>query len=329
MKLLIIGGTRFLGRHLVESVLARGHELTLFNRGKSNPELFPQIEQLRGDRDGGLDVLLGRRWDVVIDTSGYFPRIVQASAEALSQVVDCYVFISSISVYKDFTQPGMDESYPVATLQDEGIEEITNESYGALKALCEQAAERAMPGRVLVIRPGLIVGPHDATDRFTYWPYRVAQGGEMLAPGSPSQSVQFIDVRDLAEWTIRLVEERKTGIYNATGPDYPLTMGHFLEESRVTIGSETSFVWVSESFLVKRNLDELPLWVPEEEYPGFHTVNCRKAINDGLVFRPLADTVRATLAWRTGDATQVELRTGLKSEQEQQLLREWRESGEE
>lgn len=327
MKLLIIGGTRFLGRYLVESALARGHQLTLFNRGKSNPDLFPQVEQLRGDRDGNLAVLQGRHWDAVIDTCGYFPRLVRASAEALSNLVERYVFISSISVYADFSKPGIDEQYPVATLQDESVEEITNDTYGALKALCEQAAGQAMPGRVLVVRPGLIVGPHDFTDRFTYWPCRITQGGAMLAPGRPGQAIQFIDVRDLAEWIIRMVEAHKTGVYNATGPDNILTMEQLLEESKALTGNDISFVWVSEAFLVERKVEELPLWAPEEAYPGFHTVNCFKALDDGLTFRPLAETIQDTLRWRTDSIASNKLQVGLKPEREQQLLQEWREAG--
>jgi 2'-hydroxyisoflavone reductase len=318
MKLLIIGGTRFLGRHLTEAALERGHELTLFNRGQSNPHLFPDVEQLHGNRDGELAVLQNRHWDIVIDTSGYVPRIVRASAKALAHSVDRYIFISSISVYADFSKEGIDENAPVATLQDESIETINEETYGALKALCEQAVEQVMPGRVLIIRPGLIVGPHDPTDRFTYWPSRVAQGGEMLTPGKPQEPTQFIDVRDLAAWIIRMAEQHKTGIYNATGPDYPLSCGKFLEECKSVTGSDARFVWVSDKFLTDREVD-LPLWVPDS-YAGMRSVNCSKAIADGLTFRPVAETVRDTLAWKgTGE----ELKAGLKPEQERRLLQEW------
>ena len=199
MKLLILGGTVFLGRHLVEAAQARGHQLTLFNRGQHNPELFAGVEKLRGDRSGDLSALRGRRWDAVIDTCGYIPRIVRASAELLADAVDHYTFVSSLSVYADTSRPGIDESAPVGQLADETVEDITGETYGPLKALCEQAAGRALPGRVLTVRPGLIVGPHDPTDRFTYWPVRVARGGALLAPGRPERRVAFVDVRDLAE----------------------------------------------------------------------------------------------------------------------------------
>ncbi|HZR38739.1 MAG TPA: NAD-dependent epimerase/dehydratase family protein [Ktedonobacteraceae bacterium] len=320
MKLLIIGGTGFLGRHLTESALARGHELTLFNRGEHNPQLFPQVEKLHGDRDGDLAILQGRRWDAVIDTCGYVRRVVRASAGALANAVERYIFISTISVYADFSQLGIDEHSPVATVQDEDMEDRAPEYYGALKALCERTVEQVMPDRTLIIRPGLIVGPHDLTDRFTYWPYRVAQGGEMLAPGQPDQQTQFIDARDLAAWTIRMAEARATGLYNATGPDYPLTMGQFLEQCKAITGSNARFTWVPDKFLLDREI-YLPLWVPDE-HAGARAVNCSQAIRAGLTFRPLAETIRDTLSWKNGS----DLRTALKPEQEQELLREWQEN---
>ena len=255
MKLLILGGTIFLGRYLVEAALARGHQITLFNRGQHSPELYPAVEKLRGDRDGGLDVLRGRRWDAVVDTSGYLPRLVRASAELLADAVDHYTFISSISVYPHFRSVGLDESAPVGTLDDPTIEEITGESYGPLKALSEQAVEQALPGRTLVIRPGLIVGPHDYSDRFTYWVRRVAQGGELLAPVHPGWHTQIIDVRDLAEWTLRMVERQQAGVYNATGPDYDLTFGQLLDTCRTVSGSDARFTWVSEEFLAENEVE--------------------------------------------------------------------------
>ncbi len=318
MKLLIIGGTGFLGQHLVEAALARGHELTLFNRGQHGPALFPNVEQLHGNRDGDLALLQGRQWDAVIDTCGYVPRIVGASARILAHVVEHYTFISSISVYADFSKIGMDESAAVATLSDETVEEITNETYGALKALSEQAAQRAMPNRTLIIRPGLIVGPGDPTDRFTYWPYRVAQGGTMLAPGTPEQQTQSIDARDLAAWIVLMVEQQSTGTYNATGPDYKLTMGHFLDTCKTETHSDTQFVWVSDDFMRTHQV-ELPNYASQEE-AGFGAIDCSKAIREGLTFRPVAETVRDTLAWKGKD---VQLKVGLSREQEGKLLGEW------
>lgn len=327
MNILILGGTVFVGRHLVEVAVAHGHQVTLFNRGQRNPELFQEdryaaVEHLRGDRDGNLEALVGRKWDAVIDTCGYVPRIVQQSAQLLADQVQQYVFISTISVYADFNQAGIDESSPLGTLEDATTEEITGESYGPLKVLCEQAAERALPGRVLTIRPGLIVGPHDPTDRFTYWPVRVAAGGDILAPGDPEQQVQFIDVRDLAEWTMRMVEVGQCGVYNATGPQSVLTMQEFLETCRVTSKSDGNFIWVSEEFLQKEEVTpfvQMPLWVPKES-AGIEQVNCRKAIEAGLTFRPLSTTIHDTLAWHNERPADITLRAGISPEVEADLL---------
>ena len=326
MKLLILGGTVFLGRHIVESALERGHEVTLFNRGQHNPDLFPGVEKLHGDRNGDLSALEGRQWDAAIDTSGYVPRIVRASAEALRNSVKHYTFISSISVFVHLDRVGMDENAPLATLKDETVEEVTNETYGALKALCEQTVEQVLPGRTLVVRPGLIVGPNDPTDRFTYWPVRVARGGDMLAPGRPDQQTQFIDVRDLAAWIVRMVEAGKTSVYNATGPDYTLTWGQFLEECKSVANRDTNLVWVGNAFaadLMEKEVANFQPWVPEE-YASMRSVNCQKAFSAGLTFRPLADTIRDTLAWKNASPTGKEMRSGLAPEQEEQLLREWK-----
>jgi 2'-hydroxyisoflavone reductase len=328
MQLLIIGGTVFLGRHLVAAAQARGHTITLFNRGQHNPELFPDVEKLRGDRTSDLTALAGRRWEAAIDTCGYVPRVVRASAELLADAVEHYTFVSSISVYADFKKQGIDESDPVGTLADETVEEVTGESYGPLKALCEQAAERTMPGRVLNVRPGLIVGPHDPTDRFTYWPRRVAQGGAVLAPNQPEHGTQIIDVRDLAEWMIAMAEQRRVGIYNATGPEYRLTIGRVLEEAKAVSGSDAHFVWMSERFLLDAGVQpwsQVPLWVPEADpdNAGFDAVDCTKAIEAGLRFRPLAETIRDTLAWDATLPADRELRAGLTREREAELLQAW------
>lgn len=327
MKLLIIGGTVFLGRALVEAALAAGHDVTMFNRGQHNPDWFPQVEKLRGDRDGQMDALKGRRWDAVIDTCGYVPRIVRQSAELLADQVDHYTFISTLSVYASFREKGMDEGAPVGKLQDETVEQVTGETYGPLKALCEQTVETALPGRTLIVRPGLIVGPYDISDRFTYWPVRVAQGGEMLAPNRPGHVIQVIDVRDLAEWNIRLVEARVTGILNATGPDYTLTMGEVLDTSKTVSGSDAQITWMTEEFLLGEGVGpwmEVPLWMPESnpDYAGFSYFDLTKAFRQGLTFRPLADTIRDTLAW---DATRPpgERRAGMKREREAELLAKW------
>lgn len=331
MKILVIGGTQFLGRHIVQAALARGHELTLFHRGKTNPGLFAQVEEITGDRDQAADLALleGREWDTVIDVCGYFPRQVRTLARQLAPSVDRYVFISSVSAYRDFKEPNQDENSPLGQLEDETTETMTTETYGPLKAVCEREVEAAMPGRVLIIRPGIICGPHDPTDRFTYWPHRVAQGGEMLAPGQPDHRLLYIDVRDLAAWTIRQVEARQTGVYNTYGPDYPLTMAEFLEECRRVTGSQTEFVWVEEAFLKQAGvLGKIPLWWPATEpaLAGLSSIRSDKAIAAGLTYRPLAQTIQDTLSWeaaRPADQTHWE-RVGLNLQNEQQILQQWK-----
>jgi 2'-hydroxyisoflavone reductase len=331
-RILILGGTGFLGPQLVEIARARGHRITLFNRGKSNPHLFPEIEKLRGDRDGDLEALRGREWDAVIDTSGYVPRIVRASAELLAPAVEHYVFISSISVYANFARKDIDEQHPVGTLDDKDRDsEDVRAHYGQLKALCEQAAEASMPGRVANIRPGLIVGPGDGTDRFTYWPVRVARGGEVLAPGSGDDGTQFIDVRDLAAWTIEVVEMRHRGVYNAVGPDLPISMKAFLSECKRVTGSDATFTWVPADFLEAQKVApwmQMPMWIPAKgEDIGFASVSNRKAVERGLKFRPVEDTVRATLEWFRSlpEERQTRMRAGLPAEREAEVLSAWRD----
>lgn len=324
MRILIIGGTRFLGRHLVEAALARGHEVTLFNRGITNPNLFPQVEAVYGDREHDLDKLSGRSWDTVIDVAGYVPRIVRLSAEVLEPNVSRYVFISSLSVYADFRKIGIDESYPVGKIEGESVEEITGETYGPLKALCEKAVREIYGERALIIRPGLIVGPHDPTDRFTYWPVRVARGGDVLAPQKPQATTQIIDVRDLSDFIIKLVEENASGIYNATGPDYELTMGKLLEVSKQVSGSDANFKWASVEFLNQNKVEawsDIPAWIPDdEEGVGFARIDISKAIHAGLTFRPLEETVRDTLEWAKTRPTDHEWRAGLTAEREAEVL---------
>jgi 2'-hydroxyisoflavone reductase len=327
MKLLLLGGTRFLGRHMVDAALARGHTVTTFTRGEHDDVLPESVERLRGNRDGDLVALEGRRWDAVIDTSGYVPRVARAAAELLAGATDRYAFISSISAYRDFPAvAGIDERSPVGTLQDEAVEEVNGETYGPLKALCEREVERTFADRATLIRPGLIVGPYDPTNRFTYWPHRVAQGGEALAPRHPDLPAQFIDARDLSEWTVRMVEAGRAGTYNATGPDRALTMGKLLATAQEVSGSNATFTWVSDEFLTRSGVGawmELPLWAPQAEAPGLATVNCQRAFQAGLTFRPLAETVRDTLAWRATQPAGAEWPAGLKRERETELLARW------
>jgi 2'-hydroxyisoflavone reductase len=328
VRLLILGGTVFLGRHLVDAALARGHAVTTFTRGQHSSELPPAVERLRGDRDGDLATLRGRRWDAAVDTSGYVPRVVRASAELLAGMVDHYTFVSSVSAYRDFSAPGMDERAPVATLADPSVEEVTGDTYGALKALCEQTAEAALPGRVLVVRPGLIVGPYDPTDRFTYWPHRVARGGEVLAPGRPQRPIQFIDARDLAGWIIGMAEAGRVGTYNATGPDAPLAMARLLEECCAAASSDAAFTWVGDEFLLAQQVGEwmeLPLWIAESDadHAGFLAVSCGRAIAAGLTFRPLDETVGDTLVWDATRPSDHDWKAGLRPEREAELLAAW------
>ncbi|HEV3216399.1 MAG TPA: NAD-dependent epimerase/dehydratase family protein [Vicinamibacterales bacterium] len=336
MRLLIVGGTIFLGRHLVEAAIARRHGVTIFNRGRHNPDLYPEIEKLRGDRTGDLSALGGRRFDAVIDTCGYVPSDVRRTAGLLRDAAAHYTFISSVSVYASFDPAGTGEEAPISeisrdqVIEAEGIPAgdratapIYAELYGALKGLCEKAAEEAMPGRVLNVRPGLIAGPHDPSDRFTYWVRRVADGGRVLAPGKPDRRVRVIDARDLAEWIVLMVERGQTGIYNATGAEDHLTMKGMLETCRAVSSSDARFVWTAERWLLDRNVtpwSELPLWVPEA-LNGIFAVRNDNAISAGLTFRPIADTIRDTLAWDARRPRDAALRAGLKSEREQELLK--------
>ncbi|NVJ01502.1 SDR family oxidoreductase [Myxococcus sp. AM009] len=332
LRLLILGGTAFLGPALVEFARSRGHTVTLFNRGKTNPGLFPDVEKLAGDRDpnkgAGLKALEGREWDAVVDTSGYVPRVVRASAELLAPHVQHYTFVSSISVYKDLSRQGLDETAAVATMEDPANEEV-DKHYGALKALCEQAAEAALPGRVLNVRPGLIVGPDDSSDRFTYWPLRVARGGEVLAPGDGQDPLQFIDVHDLAAFVIRSVERRVTGIFNATGPSQELLMRDFLEANKTALGSDARFTWVDADFLTKHTVEawsDMPAWMPRNgEEGGIGKVSIAKALAAGLTFRPATETIRETLAWfkTLPPERQAKPRSGLSAEREKEVLAAW------
>jgi 2'-hydroxyisoflavone reductase len=299
MDILIIGGTRFLGRALVDSALAYGHTVTLFNRGKTNPNVYPDLETIIGDRETDLDKLDGRSWDAVIDTCGYVPRIVRLSAQALKDKAQHYTFISSISVYPILGAPNRDENSELLTIEDETIEDITNESYGALKVLCENAVQEAFPDTSLIIRPGLIVGAYDPTNRFTYWVTRTANGGEAIAPPA-EQPVQFVDARDLADFTINRIEANSSEPYNVTGPDKYLTFGEWLSVAKDALGSDVTYHHVTDDFLKAHEIGEfmeLPLWINLPEAEQFMTFNVDKALNDGLVFRPLADTIRDTYQW--------------------------------
>lgn len=324
MNILIIGGTRFVGRHLVDAARSAGHEVTLFNRGRSNPALFPDLETITGDREHDIQKLSGREWDAVIDVAGYLPRIVRLSAEALKDRVKRYVFISSISVYADNKKIGIDETYPVGKLADQSVEEITGETYGPLKALCEKTVQDIYGDRALIIRPGLIVGPYDPTDRFTYWPMRIRRGGDVVVPESPDVPVQIIDVRDLSEFIIKLIGEGASGIYNATGPDTELTLGEMIDACRRVSGSVANLHWASTEFLEEHGVQpwsDMPVWIPDtEENAGFSRVDISKAVEAGLRFRPLEETIRDTIAWAEMRPEGHEWRAGLNPTKEENLL---------
>jgi 2'-hydroxyisoflavone reductase len=312
LKILLLGGPRFLGRAVTDAGLERGHEVTFFNRGRTSPELYPDVEKVHGDRDGGLDALAGRVWDAAVDTSGYVPRIVGASAAFLEPRCDRYAFVSSISVYADLAGP-VDESSPVGTLADETAEEMgdEHENYGPLKALCERAVQAVFGDRALIARPGLIVGPHDPTGRFTYWPHRLVRGGEVLAPAPPERRVQFIDVRDLGQWIVEALEDSRSGVFNATNEGVPW--------ADVVAGADVT--WVADAFLVEQGVGEwmeLPLWVASSEWIGIHRADVSRAVAAGLRFRPLEETMRGTLA----GADLVD-GVGLTPERESALLAAW------
>jgi len=334
LRLLILGGTGFTGPYQVRYALSRGHKVTSFNRGKTHPgELPAEVEQLIGDRNGKLDALKNRQWDVVIDNPTTLPAWVRDAAQILKGNVDRYVFISTISVYGEL-KTGVDETAPTekytgADPYKETLEAMKAggyKTYGPLKALSEQEAEKWFPGKTLIIRPGLIVGPHDETDRFSYWPVRIDRGGEVLAPGDPNDPVQFIDARDLAEWTIRMVEDRQTGIYNATGPTKPMGVGGMVDGIKGALKSNATFTWVSEDFLTQQKVEawsDMPVWTGKES--GLARTKIDKALAKGLTFRPLDVTARDTLAWFKSlpRDRQSKLRAGLTSEREAEVLAAW------
>jgi 2'-hydroxyisoflavone reductase len=330
MRILILGGTGFIGPNQVRYAVARGHKVTVFNRGKTNPGTLPAgVEHLEGDRNGKLDALKGKKWDAVIDNPSTLPRWVRDAAQLLKDSANHYLFISTISVYADHSKPNADETAATATLEDPTTEEI-GPNYGGLKALAEKEAERAFPGRTTVVRPGLIVGAGDNSDRFSYWPIRINRGGEVLAPGNPNDPVQFIDARDLGEWTIRLLEQKSNGTFNATGPAQPLTIAEMLYGIKAVTTAGAQFTWVPASFLEEQKVSgwtDLPVWLPPSgEYAGFASRSIRRALQAGLTFRSLADTAATTLAFNESrDAErQAKLRAGLTLEREKEILAAWK-----
>ena len=321
MNILILGGTVFMGIQLVNYAQKRNHNVTLFNRGKRNPDIFPDVEKLFGDRNSDLAPLNGRKFDAVIDTCGHVPGIVRKSAELLKDNTDNYTFISSISAYSDFSKHGQDESGETCKITDGNIEEMTMENYGAMKVLCENVVSEVFGDRALNIRPGLIVGENDWSDRFTYWIHRIDQGGKVLAPDGKKDRVQFIDVKDLSEWTIKMAEGKKSGLYNATGPDYKLTFEEFINTCQKVTGGKAEIIWAKEKFLLDENITpwmELPMWVTEADQ-GINNMDISKAIKDGLTFRPLEETLMDTLKFDKSRKDYT-LRAGLKPERETEVI---------
>jgi len=312
LKVLMLGGTSFLGPEIVSRAVARGHTVTLFNRGKTQPGLFPDLEKLRGDRGGDVSALKGRAFDAVIDTSAYVPSHVTRIREALGDGVGHYTMVSTISVYPAVgsSREPVDESSPVGQVPPGAEEKLTNETYGPWKARCEQAAEQGWPGRVANVRPGLIVGPNDPTDRFTYWPARVARGGDVLAPGDGTDEAQCIDVRDLAAFLLRCAEARTVGVYNAVGFEGRLSFAELLHGAKCALRHDVRFTWVPAAFLEAQQVapwHHLPLWIPPE---GNGHVSADRAIAKGLAFRPVAQTIADTAAWVRDTKREVAWGTG-------------------
>ena len=328
MRLLIVGGSVFLGRALVTEALARRHEVTLFNRGLSSPSVDPGVTLIKGDRNGGLSELDDRTWDVVIDTCGYFPRQVRSLLAALSGRIGHYTFVSTVSAYADLSRLGLMESDALGKLEDENTETVTPQTYGPLKACCEASARQILPEKSLIVRPGIIAGPGDPTDRFAYWVGRIAEGGKVLAAGNPMASVQLIDVRDLAAWMIVSAELKQTGVFNAVGPATPLMMQQLLTLCAVTLNPHTRLVWMNDTFLVEQGMTDwmkLPFYIPASEtrFAGMFTLNGARALAQGLALRPLAQTMADTWQWIQTRPDGSVMKTGLTREQERNLINAW------
>ncbi len=334
LRILVLGGTGFIGPHLVQHALDRGHTLTLFNRGRTNTHLFPEVEKLVGDRSNDLEALRGHTWDVVIDNSASRPTWVRASAQLLKDSANSYLFTSTRSVYSDFSEIGLNEETGKVFDHDLSMTDQEEElGYGPRKSLCERQAMRAFPDRTLIVRPGLIVGPGDQTDRFTYWPARIDRGGEVLAPGDPTNPVMFIDVRDLAEWYVHLVEQETLGVLNALGPEEPLSFERMLDGIQGVTTNPVSFTWANTDFLLEREVrpySDMPLWMPaRDDRVGFNRWDLSRPHAAGLKYRPLAVTARDTLVFHKSRPLerQQELRAGISAERETELLAEWHRSG--
>jgi 2'-hydroxyisoflavone reductase len=325
MRLLILGGTVFYGRHVTEEALRRGHEVTLFTRGLHNAELFENANKLTGERDGGLDALKSGEWDAVLDTCGYVPRVVRQSAELLKDRAKTYAFVSSISVFSGEGEGPIVETSSVSQPEDPQTEVVDGATYGGLKALCEEAVNAVWEGSALVIRPGLIVGPYDTSDRFTYWPWRLSRGGRVVAPDRPSQAVQIVDARDLAQWTLDMLESGCSGVFNGTGPLQPYTLGEVLSRVKSAVGGLAELIPVPISMLEDKDVrfwTEMPLSHGDES-DALMRCDVSKAVSAGLKFRPLEETARDTLAFAQSRGEGYVWRNGLPQEKEARILAAW------
>jgi 2'-hydroxyisoflavone reductase len=329
MKVLVLGGTGYLGPEVVQSLVAAGHTVTLFNRGRTNKDLFPDLEKLVGDRNGDLAALKGRRWDVVVDVHASQPKWVQATCDLLQKSCKVYVFVSTVSVYNDFSSPGITEAGPM--FEDDQsldtVDRVTNENYGPMKVRSESIVRTRFPGANTIVRPGLIVGPTDPTDRFTWWPVRVDQGGEVLAPGDGKDAVQFIDVRDLGAFIAKLVTDGHAGTFNATGPAGELSMAEFLYGCKAATGNKVSFVWADAGWLLEQGVApfaDVPMWAPGAEMIGFMRIDCSKAQDVGLTHRPLAQTAMDTIAWAKTRPDTYKWQAGWSADKEAAVLAKWK-----
>lgn len=325
MNILIIGGTIFLGKHIINSALTNKHNITLFNRGIHNPDWFPELERIKGDREGDLSELKGRKFDAVIDTCGYVPGIVKKSAESLRDTCGYYTFVSSISAYKDFGRMGMDENSETGVITDGNTEVMNLENYGPLKVMCENEVIKVFKNDCSIVRSGLIVGDGDFSDRFTYWVERIKRGGKVIIPKSVKNNIQFIDVKDLADWIIKMTEEKISGIYNSTGPLDELSLEEFVRICKKNTGSNAEFLEIDEKFLLEENVipyKDITLWLPEDSAGGNY-VNISKAKAAGLKIRPLEETIKDTIYYHNSRGIEYKLRTGLSPEREAEIIEKW------
>lgn len=330
LSILVLGGTGFIGPHMVREALRRGHKITLFNRGRTNNALFRDLETIKGDRNNGLDGLQGHSWDAVIDNSGYVPRHVEDSARLLAPNSSRYLYISTVAVYADF---GIDntESSPLATIADETIEEVTGESYGPLKALCETRARAEVAAdNLTIIRPTYIAGPGDHTDRFSYWPVRTRQGGEMIWPGTPAHTIQIVDVRDLANFTIDCLDKNISGTFNAVNPAGSYSMEELLTDSQAVTGVTVDPIWISEDFAYEQNLiggRMLPTWHPRTgpDANAFSFVG-KAAVRAGFHNRPERETIRDLLDWwdTLDEERRANIRAGIPADREAEVIAAWK-----